>query len=89
MGDNNSDLFKNLQSRKWLLTVNNPSEKGYSHEFIKKALNELKVAYWCMSDETGESGTYHTHIYMYIPYVGKCLCTSCRTASYSDSKKCL
>ena len=38
MGDNNSDLFKNLQSRKWLLTVNNPSEKGYSHEFIKKHL---------------------------------------------------
>lgn len=59
------DLYKDLQSRKWLLTINNPIEKGFTHEKIKTELSKMKsVVYWCMSDETGAEGTFHTHVYM-------------------------
>lgn len=55
---------KDTRSRKWQLTINNPSEYGWVHERIKDTVAELKsVLYWCMCDEVGESGTYHTHIY--------------------------
>lgn len=58
------DLYKSLQSRKWLLTINNPIEKGYTHEHIKEILEGMKLVYWCMSDETGAEGTFHTHIFL-------------------------
>lgn len=55
-----------VQSRKWLLTINNPVEKGYTHEFLKSQLVKFKsCVYWCMSDEIGLMGeTPHTHVYM-------------------------
>lgn len=55
-----------VQSRKWLLTINNPVDKGYTHEFIKGQLGKIKsCVYWCMSDEVGlMGGTPHTHIYI-------------------------
>ncbi len=58
-------MNKDHRSRKWQLTINNPSEHGYPHEQIKKNLGEMKTDYWCMCDEIGENGTYHTHIYLY------------------------
>lgn len=58
-------MGKDTQSRKWQLTINNPVEKGYTHDFIKSILSGLtSVIYWCMADEVGEQGTYHTHIYL-------------------------
>lgn len=56
--------MKDTQSRKWQLTVNNPLETGVTHDYIKMQMDELKYTYWCMSDEIGEQGTPHTHIYM-------------------------
>lgn len=54
------------QSRKWLLTINNPKEYDLSHENIKIILSQFKnLDYWCMCDEIGEKGTYHTHIFIY------------------------
>lgn len=54
------------QSRKWQITINNPIEKGFSHDKIKEVLQEFKtLIYWCMSDEIGENGTFHTHIYLH------------------------
>lgn len=54
----------NQQARAWLLTVNNPLEKGMDHETIRKLLGEFPtLKYWCMCDEIGDKGTYHTHIY--------------------------
>ncbi|MCR4756095.1 MAG: replication protein [Lachnospiraceae bacterium] len=51
-----------IQSRKWQLTINNPSEKGYGHEEVKRVLLSLKsLTYFCMSDEV--ASTYHTHVY--------------------------
>ena len=58
-------MGKDTQSRKWQLTINNPVEKGYTHDFIKAILSGMtSVIYWCMADEIGEQGTYHTHIYI-------------------------
>ena len=52
-------------SRKWLYTINNPLEKGYSHDAIKKILSSIKLDYYCMADEIGlEAETFHTHIFI-------------------------
>lgn len=53
------------RSRKYLVTINNPKEHGYTHERIREILSELKsLDYWCMCDEIGENGTYHTHLFL-------------------------
>lgn len=46
------------------LTINNPIEKGYTHENIKnKIINNFKtITYFCMADEKG--ATLHTHIFV-------------------------
>ncbi len=58
--------IKELQSRKWQLTINNPSKYQFNHERIKEELKEIKsCVYWCLSDEIGlNESTYHTHIYL-------------------------
>ncbi|MBE6838167.1 MAG: replication protein [Ruminococcus sp.] len=55
------------RSRKWLVTINNPLEKGYTREVIKEKLSLFKgCIYWCASDEIGgEEHTPHTHIFFY------------------------
>lgn len=51
-------------SRKWQITINNPVEKEFTHERLRMILSSFNsLLYWCMSDETGENGTYHTHIF--------------------------
>lgn len=53
------------QSRKWQLTFNNPTEHGFTHDaIIEKIENLASVVYWCMCDEVGTEGTYHTHLYL-------------------------
>ena len=59
-------MTSNSRSRKWQVTINNPLEKGYTHERIMDVMGQYKnCIYWCMSDETGEEGTFHTHIYLH------------------------
>lgn len=55
------------RSRKWLLTINNPQDNGYTHEFIKSQLGKIKsLDYFCMCDEIGtKSQVYHTHLFVY------------------------
>lgn len=56
---------KDIQSRKWQITINNPIPKGYTHEKIKMELQALKsLEYCCMSDEI--ANTHHTHMYIYF-----------------------
>lgn len=57
----------NSQSRKYILTINNPDEHLLNHEKIKKIMEEkLTVTYYYMCDEIGsETGTYHIHIFLY------------------------
>ena len=59
-------MHGNKSSRKYQLTINNPLEKGMTHEKIKTRLKNLKsTVYFCMSDEIGsESGTPHTHVFV-------------------------
>lgn len=52
-------------SRKYQLTINNPTDHGFDHERIKAVLSEFPGAlYWCMCDEVGEQKTPHTHVYV-------------------------
>ena len=53
------------QSKKYLLTLNNPVEKGLDHETLKQILGQLKSClYYALSDEIGKEGTYHSHIFI-------------------------
>lgn len=58
-------MNKDTQHYKYLVTINSPIEKGFSHDVIKSKLNSLKgLKYYIMSDEIGKTEqTYHTHIY--------------------------
>lgn len=55
---------KDSQSNKYQLTINNPIEKGYTHEKIFETLrnNFETLHYCCMADERGS--TFHTHIFV-------------------------
>ncbi|MCR5432366.1 MAG: replication protein [Lachnospiraceae bacterium] len=55
--------MKDSQSRRYLLTINNPQPE-FSHEKIKQiATMQFKtLEFIAMSDEIGEQGTYHTHV---------------------------
>ena len=57
---------KDPKGRKWQITINNPAEKGFTHERIISELSTLKsTVYWCMADEIGaEEETPHTHIFV-------------------------
>lgn len=56
---------RETSSRKFLLTINNPVEHGYTHENIKNIICQFSgCVYWCMADEIGENGTPHTHVFM-------------------------
>lgn len=60
-------MQNDVRSRKWLITINNPSEKGFNHNAIKAQLQLFKnCIYWCMSDEVGKEGDTipHTHFHM-------------------------
>lgn len=51
------------QARAWQITLNNPVDKGFTHEKIKQIIGDIPtVSYWCMADEEGN--TFHTHIYL-------------------------
>lgn len=53
------------QSRKWQLTFNNPADHGFTHDaIVEKIENLASVVYWCLCDEIGSEGTYHTHLYL-------------------------
>ena len=60
--------MKNSQSRKWQITINNPTEKNMGHNEIKLLLSQLKsTTYYCMGDEIGtEEKTPHTHVFFHL-----------------------
>ncbi|HAS79036.1 MAG TPA: replication protein [Ruminococcus sp.] len=59
-------MTADTRSRRYQLTLNNPVEKGFTHDEIKKLIKEFKsCVYWCMCDEQGlEEKTPHTHMYI-------------------------
>ena len=65
MSDSSLDL---VQSRKWQVTINNPTEKGFTHAAIQQIMSGVRGSslYWCMCDEEGdECETLHTHIFIF------------------------
>lgn len=57
--------MRDVQGRKFQLTINNPEKHGLDHTKIKQILGELKsLVYYCMADEVGDKGTYHTHLFI-------------------------
>ena len=59
-------ISSNIQRNAYQLTINNPDDNGYTHSAIKEELISAftTLRYFCMADEIGEKGTYHTHIYV-------------------------
>lgn len=58
-------MAKDTQSRKWQVTINNPDEHGLGHEALHVILGDMVgLDYWCMCDEIGFEGTYHTHLFV-------------------------
>ncbi len=58
-------MHGNSQSRRFLLTINNPQDKSISFETIKATMRTLRsVVYYCMSSEVGENGTSHIHLFI-------------------------
>ncbi len=58
-------MARSLASRKYLLTMNNPVEHGYTHAHIRELLEGFAgISYWCMCDEIGKEGTPHTHVFL-------------------------
>ena len=60
------EYIYDMQSRAFFLTINNPIEKGLSHDEIIDIIHKKfkNVIYWCMCDEKGS--TYHTHVYILL-----------------------
>lgn len=58
-------MDQNKQSRKWLLTLNNPKSHGYDRTKIIKLIELLTIQYGCLCYEIGENRTPHVHVYIY------------------------
>ena len=54
------------QSKTFFLTINEPLEKGLSHDEIIDIIHKKfkNAIYWCMCDEQGSK--YHTHVYILL-----------------------
>ena len=64
--ETNENTNTKAQSRKWLLTLNNPCEKQVTFDVVANILKDLRsVQYYCMSSEIGEQGTEHYHLFIY------------------------
>lgn len=59
---------RDTQRNAFQLTINNPKDSGFEHNKIKETLITAfpTLRYFCMADEIGEQGTYHTHAYVYF-----------------------
>lgn len=66
MNKEKKSVNDNSSSRKWLLTINNPDNYGFTHDKIIEVLEKQfkGLVYYCFSDEIGEQGTFHTHIFI-------------------------
>lgn len=58
-------MASNPQSRKWMLTINNPQDCGLDHDGMTALLRLFCPDYFCMADEIAKTGTFHTHIFLY------------------------
>ena len=52
------------QSRKYILTINDPQEHGFDHNLIIDRMHLFHPRYFCLADEIATTGTYHTHAFL-------------------------
>ena len=54
---------KDSMHRKYMITINDPFEKGYTHDFINNTLQTKfkSILYYCFAEEKGSR--HHIHIY--------------------------
>lgn len=59
-------MARNVQARKFILTICNPQEKNLGHDKIRLILSQLKsLIYFCMADDVGlKEHNLHTHIFI-------------------------
>ena len=53
------------QARKYMLTIQDPQSKGFTHEMIRDILASMNVSYYCLCDEIATTGRLHTHVFFY------------------------
>lgn len=59
-------LKKNSEHRRYIITINNPVEKGLTHPAIVEKLINRNNTFFCLVDEIGKKcKTLHTHLYIY------------------------
>ena len=58
-------MAANPQSRKWMLTINNPADCGLDHDRLRELLSLFCPDYFCLADEIATTGTFHTHLFLY------------------------
>ena len=58
-------MSANPQSRKWMLTINNPKDCGLDQDSMTAILTLFCPDYFCLADEIATTGTFHTHIFIY------------------------
>lgn len=60
--------YKNLQGRKWQLTINNPDDYGITPETLKQKIFTFRsLVYFCFGYEIGlETKTKHVHVYFVL-----------------------
>ena len=58
-------MINNAQARKWLLTINNPIENGFTRDVIIEIIMQFNPNYFCIADEIATTGTLHTHFFIY------------------------
>ena len=68
--DNQQEIVKDVQEeikdtmhRKYMITINDPLKKGYTHEVINNLLQTKfkSIVYYCFAEEKGSR--HHVHIY--------------------------
>ena len=57
-------MSRDFQSRKFLLTINNPNKHEMSADKIEQLIKSIKFRYACYAREIGESGTEHIHLFI-------------------------
>ena len=57
-------MANDYQSKKFLLTINNPQDCCMTHEEIINRVQKFNPGYFCLSDEIGAAGTPHTHVFI-------------------------
>lgn len=53
------------QGKAWHLVVNNPQSINVLRNEIVEKLKQLPLDYFCLADEIGKGGTFHTHAYLH------------------------